>query len=216
MGGGDTLKPVRSHRRSATIGPHMTMHGDAGPSDEALVAGMASHDDAATVVFVRRFQRRVFGLAVGILADKSAAEDVAQEALVRAWTHAPVFDARRGSVESWLLTITRNLAIDALRKRRSTPTDPDVLVALAMASTGPSTEDLAAAGSISSHVSSALTQLSNEHRRAVLLASLYGRTAQEISDSERIPLGTAKTRIRAGLLRLRALLEGDERKSDDQ
>ncbi|HEY8081064.1 MAG TPA: sigma-70 family RNA polymerase sigma factor [Acidimicrobiales bacterium] len=168
---------------------------------------MASSDEESAVAFVRRYQRRVFGLAAGILADRAAAEDVAQEALLRAWKHAPVFDARRGSVENWVLTITRNLSIDALRKQRSTPTDPDELVALARASVGPSTEDAAAAHMIGAPLIEALDSIPPEQRRAVLLASLYGRTAQEISDAEGIPLGTAKTRIRAGLLKLRDTLE---------
>jgi RNA polymerase sigma factor (sigma-70 family) len=114
------------------------------PSDEALLAGMASGDESSTVAFLRRYQRRVFGLAVGILSDRGAAEDVAQEALFRAWKHAPIFDTRRGSVENWVLTITRNLSIDALRKQRSIPTDPDQLVALAKASQGTPMEDAVA------------------------------------------------------------------------
>ena len=87
-------------------------------ADDALVAGMAAGDADAASAFVERFQRRVFGLAYTIVGDARAAEDVAQEALLRAWRHAGVFDPRRGSVTTWLLTITRNLSIDALRVRR--------------------------------------------------------------------------------------------------
>ncbi|HEY5439284.1 MAG TPA: sigma-70 family RNA polymerase sigma factor [Acidimicrobiales bacterium] len=179
------------------------------PSDEALLAGMASGDESSTVAFVRRYQRRVFGLAVGILSDRGAAEDVAQEALFRAWKHAPIFDTRRGSVENWVLTITRNLSIDALRKQRSIPTDPDQLVALAKASQGTPMEDAVAMKSLSAVILSALDDIPEEQRRAVVLASLYGRTAQEVSVIESIPLGTSKTRIRAGLLKLRAILASD-------
>lgn len=179
----------------------------AGPSDEALMAGMAIGDDHATVAFVRRYQKRVFGLAVGLLGDPGVAEDVAQEALLRAWRHAPVFDARRGTVTSWVLTITRNLAIDAIRQRRAQPTDPDELVALGLAGSGRPVDDLVAAGQLPASVRSALRALSPEQRRATLLAALYGRTAQEISVSEAIPLGTAKTRIRTGLQKLRASLD---------
>jgi RNA polymerase sigma-70 factor (ECF subfamily) len=179
------------------------------PSDEALLAGMASGDEASIVAFVRRYQRRVFGLAVGILADRGAAEDVAQEALFRAWRHAPVFDSRRGSVENWVLTITRNLSIDALRKRRSTPTDPDELVALARASTSVPMEDAVDSRSMSTSILRALESIPSDQRRAVVLSSLYGRTALEISEIESIPLGTSKTRIRAGLSKLRSILESE-------
>ncbi|MGH9080346.1 MAG: RNA polymerase sigma factor [Acidimicrobiales bacterium] len=177
------------------------------PSDEALMAGMAIGDEHAVVSFVRRYQKRVFGLAVGLLDDPGAAEDVAQEALLRAWRHAPVFDARRGTVTSWVLTITRNLAIDAIRQRRALPTDPDDLVALGLASGERTVEDLAVGGQLSPNLRGALQALPVEQRRATLLAALYGRTAEEISSSESIPLGTAKTRIRAGLQKLRAALD---------
>jgi RNA polymerase sigma factor (sigma-70 family) len=183
------------------------------PSDEALLAGMASGDEPSTVAFVRRYQRRVFGLAVGILGDRSGAEDVAQEALLRAWRHSPVFDARRGSVENWVLTIARNLSIDALRKQRSIPTDPDQLVALARATHGASIEDSVATRSLRVVILEALDAIPPEQRRAVLLASLYGRTAQEVCEIEQVPLGTAKTRIRAGLSKLRSILASEEEES---
>jgi RNA polymerase sigma-70 factor (ECF subfamily) len=182
---------------------------NATPSDEALLAGMAAGDEASTVAFVRRYQRRVFGLAVGILVDRGAAEDVAQEALFRAWRHAPVFDTRRGSVENWVLTITRNLSIDALRKRRSTPTDPEELVALARASASTPMEESVDSRSMSSSIVRALESIPSDQRRAVVLASLYGRTALEIAAIESIPLGTSKTRIRAGLSKLRSILESE-------
>jgi RNA polymerase sigma-70 factor (ECF subfamily) len=176
------------------------------PSDEALIAGMAAGDTPAAVSFVRRYQRRVFGLAVGMVSDPGVAEDIAQEALLRAWRHAPVFDARKGTVATWVLTITRNLAIDAIRQRRAFSTDPDELVALGMAGGGRSTEDLAVARHLAPELIDALRRLPAEQRRATVLAALYGRTAEEISVSEQIPLGTAKTRIRTGLQKLRSAL----------
>ena len=81
--------------------------------DDALLAAFAVGDPDAGAQFVRRYQRRVFGLALAVLGDRDAASDVAQEAFVRVWRHAAVFDARRGNVSTWLLTITRNLALDA-------------------------------------------------------------------------------------------------------
>ena len=75
--------------------------GDGDPSevsDETLIAGMASGDEQAAIIFVRRFQRRCYGLAYSLIGEASIAEDVAEEALARVWRHAPVFDPRRGSV----------------------------------------------------------------------------------------------------------------------
>jgi RNA polymerase sigma factor (sigma-70 family) len=178
-----------------------------GPTDEALLAGMAGGDHAAAVTFVRRYQRRVFGLAYSMTSDTSLSEEVAQEALIRVWRHAPVFDARRGSVTSWVLTITRNLTIDALRMRRATPTDPDDFAARALISLEHNPEDAVLRGDVRQVVRTALSSLSAEQRRAVVLAAVYGRTALEISEEEGIPLGTAKTRIRTGLIRLRAAVE---------
>lgn len=176
-----------------------------GASDEFLLSAMALGDERAGVVFVRRYQRRVFGLAVAMLADPALAEDVAQEAFVRIWRHAETYDARRGSVTTWVLTITRRLAIDSLRVRRAVPTDRDALVWLELASDAPAPDDLAVASDVATRAKSALSALPIEQRRAVVLATLYGQTASEIARSEQIPLGTAKGRVRLGIAKLRAL-----------
>jgi RNA polymerase sigma-70 factor (ECF subfamily) len=179
-------------------------------SDEGLLAGMALGEQAAAVTFVRRYQRRVFGLAYSMTGDPGVAEDVAQEAMTRVWRHAPVFDPRRGSVAAWVLTITRNLAIDALRLRRAVPTDPNDFALAALRSAEHDPEDTAHRTDARDTVRAALKVLSDEQRRAVVLAAVYGRTALEISESEGIPLGTAKTRIRTALIRLRAAVEHAE------
>src|SRR3954453_3725916 len=84
-------------------------------SDEALLAGLASGDPDDAAAFVRRFQRRVYGLACTILHDDDLADDAAQEAFVRAWRHAAGYDPRRGRVAAWLLTIARHDAIARAR-----------------------------------------------------------------------------------------------------
>jgi len=179
-------------------------------SDEALLAGMAVGEQAAAVTFVRRYQKRIFGLAYSMTGDAGVSEDVAQEAMVRVWRHAPVFDPRRGSVASWVLTITRNLAIDALRLRRAVPTDPDEFAASTAGSAEFNPEDSVRRSDIRHVVHAALDVLPDEQRRAVVLAAVYGRTALEVSEAEGIPLGTAKTRIRTALIRLRAAVEQAE------
>ena len=181
-----------------------------GISDEMLLSGMAVGDDRAALVFVRRYQHRLFGLAMGVLGDAALAEDVAQEAFIRIFRHALVFDARRGSVAAWTLTITRNLAIDALRLRGGTPTDPNGQAFLELMCAGRQPEDAAMAQDALDHVRTALASLPIEQRRAVLLAAMYGRTATEIAAAEAVPLGTAKSRIRLGMAKLRELVVIEE------
>ena len=176
-----------------------------GLSDEALLAGLTFGDAEASLAFVRRFESRVFGLALTIMRDPVLAEDIAQEAFLRAWRHGPSYDPRRGTVAAWLLRITRNLAIDALRLRRVEVMDPDALAAV-LPPSDTSVEDAAVTSDTAAAVRRAMRSLPEEQSRALMLAAFYGRTAEEISRSESIPLGTAKTRIRLGLRRIRALL----------
>jgi RNA polymerase sigma factor (sigma-70 family) len=172
-------------------------------SDEALLSGVAVGDEHCVLVFVRRYQRRLVGLARGIVSDPGVAEDVAQEAFIRILRHAAVYDVRRGAVSTWALTITRNLAIDAVRLRRTVSTAPDDVVFTRLVSPGLDVDESLARRDAASAAWAALAQLPVEQRRCVVLATIYGRTAQEISLSEGIPLGTAKGRIRLGLARLR-------------
>jgi RNA polymerase sigma-70 factor (ECF subfamily) len=162
-----------------------------------LLTGMAHGDERAGLAFVRRYQGSVFGLALGMVTDAALAEDIAQETSLRAWRHAPVYDSRRGAVSTWVLTIARNLSIDALRMRRAVPTDSDDFVNLGLASDEVSPDDAAVSSDAARGVRRALAGLSAEQRRALVLAYFYGMKAGEISEAEQIPLGTAKTRIRA-------------------
>jgi RNA polymerase sigma-70 factor (ECF subfamily) len=178
--------------------------------DEALLAALATGDREAGVAFVRRWAPRVYGLAHGIVNDRGLAEDIAQEALLRCWRHAAVYDPRRGRVGTWVLTITRNIAIDTLRLQRPAPVDPEVIVGLFPPSAEPSPEDHALHHDALTSVRNALARLPADQRRAVLLAAYGGESAAEIAAREAIPLGTAKTRIRTGLLKVRAALAGTE------
>jgi RNA polymerase sigma-70 factor (ECF subfamily) len=184
-------------------------------SDGALLAAVGAGDEAAIAVFVRRFQRRVYGLALGITFDAAAADDVASQAFARAWQHAASFDARRGSVATWLLTITRNLAIDASRVRRPMPFDPDLLADLLPQSPAADPSDSAADRDQLRRLRRALDQLPLEQRRAVLLATIHSRTMVEIAGIEEVPVPTAKHRVQSGLRKLRAATadDGDRRVS---
>jgi RNA polymerase sigma-70 factor (ECF subfamily) len=172
-------------------------------TDEALIAALAAGDADAATAFVRRFQARVFGLAATMTGDRSAAEEIAQETFVRAWRHASAYDPRRARVATWLLSITRNLSIDHLRGRRSDPVDPADLAARERALwTAPNPDEWS--GEVS-ELRDQLETLPDEQRRALLLASLFGYTAAEIGEIDGIPVGTAKTRIRAAMIKLREL-----------
>ena len=169
---------------------------------------MALGELDAAAVFVRRFQRRVYGLAITITGDRTLAEDVAQQAFERAWRHGGSYDARRASVTAWLLTITRNLAIDMIRVRRAAPLDPWTVNE--MLAPDPNDPALAAVGSDDQQrLRRALEDLPEDQRRAVVLATIGGRTTAEIGRIEGIPTPTAKTRLRTGLIRLRRVVANE-------
>lgn len=174
-------------------------------SDESLIAGMASGDTEIAAIFVRRYQARVFGLAFALIGSSSIAEEVAQEAFIRAWRHAGAYDPRKGRAATWLLTITRNLAVDTIRMRGEQPIDPHLLLRTLVArephdAPGTTFED-------GDELRDALRALPPEQSTTIILSVFYGFTTKEIAEREGIPLGTAKTRLRRGLARLRETLE---------
>jgi RNA polymerase sigma factor (sigma-70 family) len=173
------------------------------PSDEAVLAGMGSGDAASASEFVRRFERRIYGLTLSILRDRGAAEEAAQETFVRAWRHASGFDPRRGSVAAWLLTIARNTSINMLPSRRAAPMDPDVLLGLSEDRFERGGRERIAMEDVEP-LREAVRRLPQPQRRALVLAVFYGFTAREMSELDEVPLGTVKTRIRAALMKLRS------------
>lgn len=173
--------------------------------DETLLAGLATGDAEVALAFVRRFQRTVFGVALAVIGDVRMAEDIAQQTFERVWRHAQVYDSRRGSVRAWLTAIARNLAVDAVRVRRPMPMDPiDLTDLVGSINDGP--EQRAVAEESAAELRKAVAALPPAQARALVLAGIHGLTAREIADYEHIPLGTAKTRIRAALHKLRAML----------
>jgi RNA polymerase sigma factor (sigma-70 family) len=173
--------------------------------DETLLAGLGAGDADLALAFVRRFQRVVYGVALTVTRDPTTAEDVAQQAFEQAWRHAQVYDSRRGSVRAWMSTIAHNLAVDVIRARTSAPVDPAELPALLTAVTD-TPERLAVANDSAAGLRRALAQLPATQARAVAMAGIYGMTARQVADTEGVPLGTAKTRIRDGMLKLRAAI----------
>ena len=181
---------------------------DVDPSDESLLAGFATGDARTAAAFVRRFQGRVYGLALTIVRQPALAEEVAQETFTRVYRHAGNYDARKGKVSTWLLSIARNLAIDVTRMRRLDPIDPDVIAAeVSITNQAPGVDEIAVQPDERDQLRAAIADLPDDQRRALVLAAYMGRTAREISDLDDVPLGTVKTRIRTAMLKLRDELE---------
>ena len=178
-----------------------------GSSDEALLAGLAAGDQQAAAAFVRRFQRRAYGLARTIVRNPRDAEEVAQDAFLRAWRYAAGYDPRRGTVLTWLLTIVRNVAIDRTRLKPAEPLDPEVLASKLQLEAARAAHEEGSQLAEREQLREALAVLPVEQRRALLLAAYFGRTAGEVAELEGIPLGTAKTRIRTAMHRLRDWME---------
>lgn len=173
-------------------------------SDEAIFAGYAASDPEAAAVFVRRFERSVYGLALAVTRDRTVAEDVAQEAFVRAWRHAASFDARRGSVAGWLLGIVRNVAIDRIRGNGRLPLPVgdlpgEAVDTIDVAEVVTTRDDVA-------HVAALMRSLPAPQREALVAVTLLGLSTREFSEAAAVPHGTVKTRIRLALRRLRTEL----------
>ena len=144
------------------------------------------------------------------MGDRQLAEELLQEAFFRVWQQAAAYSAERGNFGTWLLSITHNLAIDELRKRRRRPQkadseDPETILA-AMADTGTGVEDEVWLGALRTTMIQVLGQLPVAQREAIELAYYSGLTQREIADRLGEPLGTIKTRMRLGLQKLRDAL----------
>jgi RNA polymerase sigma factor (sigma-70 family) len=172
-----------------------------GPPDEVLLAGMAAGDRDHATEFVRRYRARVVAVSARATTGRPGlAEDVAQETFFRAWRSAHSYDPHLGKVGTWLFAIARHASIDELRRRHDLPIDPQLQDSPLDSPVDPvdAVEHV--------WVRSVLRELPRAQAKAVLLSVSYGLTAAEVAELERIPLGTAKTRIRSGLAQLRARL----------
>lgn len=183
-------------------------------SDADLIGRAATGDARALETLYDRYARVVFSFALRIVGDRQSAEELLQEAFFRAWQQGGAYNAARGSFVTWLLSITHNLAIDEIRKRQRRPQkaddeEPETILA-AMPDAGTGVEDEVWLGALRETVIEALGRLPVEQREAIELAYYQGLTQREIADRLGIPLGTIKTRMRLGLLKLRDALADNE------
>jgi RNA polymerase sigma-70 factor, ECF subfamily len=172
-------------------------------SDASLMRAFAARDERAAELLYARFASRIYGLGIVMLGNDSAAEDLVQDTFVKLWRSADRYDTARGKLETWVLLVARSLAIDTLRRR--------VLESRSLKASGPPPEadsspgpdEIAEVGDMTARARRAMASLSDEQRAALELAYFGGKTSAEVAEMEGIPLGTAKTRIRTALLRLR-------------
>jgi RNA polymerase sigma-70 factor (ECF subfamily) len=185
-----------------------TTEGDA-TEDAAIVARAAAGDAGAVAALYDRHGRAVYSLALRVLGDQGEAEDVAQEVFAQAWRQADRYDPRRGQPVAWLLNMARSRAIDRLRRRRAQPS-ADTEATSEPVDRSPGAEALAITREQVRALREALAGLPVLQRTAIELAYYEGLSQQEIAARLEQPLGTVKTRVRLGLMKLRDALSGSQ------
>jgi RNA polymerase sigma-70 factor (ECF subfamily) len=174
-------------------------------SDVELLQAIARRDELALGLLFDRYRLILFGLLVRILNSRAEAEDILQEVFLQVWRRAADFDERRGRPFTWLVTLARSRAIDRLRMLASR----ERVAVAAARDLSDETSDAAQDAFRSEQreiVAGALAELPDEQRRALMLAYFEGLTQSEIATRLGTPLGTVKTRMRSGMIKLRELL----------
>ena len=199
--------------------PHVTMGAVTRPArppeqsspDADLIRRIAAGDAGAVDDLYDRFRRPAFALARRILADDTLAEDVLQDVFLSVWRDPGAFDGRRGSFASWLLAMVHHKAVDAVRReeshrRRQTRAEDDL--ALSAPTAARDVEDEAWSRVVADRVRVALAVLPSAQREALTLSYYGGYIQREVAALTGAPLGTVKTRMLAGMRRLKAELGG--------
>lgn len=176
------------------------------PSDEQVLEAVGRGDDDALGVLYDRFGRLAFRLAFRILRDRALAEDAVQEAFLAVWRSADAYKRERAKPSTWILTVVHRRAVDLVRREQSRRGEP--LEVAPEPSVGPVDED-AVLRDRRAAVQAALTELPGDQRQALELAYYGGLTQSELAERLGVPLGTVKSRMFAGLGRLRELLAAD-------
>jgi RNA polymerase sigma-70 factor (ECF subfamily) len=179
--------------------------------DLDLVAAMARGEERAASELYDRHAAVVYGLALRMVGEAADAEEVVLDAFSQAWRDAARYDTSRGSVTGWLTTIVRTRALDLIRARgrRARMTDDialDTEAPAGMSEGFPEPDQRVVDGERASAVTAALRTLPDAQRHAIELAFFEGLTHHETAERLREPLGTVKTRIRLGMLKLRDML----------
>ncbi len=183
-----------------------TAGSDADRTDRAWMDRLAGGDLGALDLLYEQYGAMAFSIAFRITGDRSAAEDVVQDAFLGAWRNAGRYAGARGSVRTWLLSIVHHRAIDAIRRRRPTVELPESEAGLPDSLTLPDAWGDVELRLDREAVQVALTRISEVQREAIELAYFGGLTQTEIAERTGVPLGTVKGRLRLGLQGMRAAL----------
>lgn len=170
--------------------------------DTELLSRVGQGDENAMESVFRRYSGPVYSVALRILHDSGQAEDVMQEIFLKLWRRPAAFVQTRGSLGAWLVVVTRNRAIDYLRRRKLTDSVDDVVLASPV-----NVSDEAERNAMMEKVRGVLANLPQEQRKSLELAYFEGLTHAEIASRTGDPLGTVKTRIRQALISLRKAFE---------
>jgi RNA polymerase sigma-70 factor (ECF subfamily) len=179
-------------------------------ADMTLAGRLVARDEDALREVMETYGGMVFGMAKRIVNDPNLAEEVAQDTFLSLWRRPEAFDSRRGGMGSFLVGVARNKGVDLVRREESVRRRRDSIAAEveAMSAIDPAADRLGAVDD-REQVKDALAQLSDMQREALVLAYFGGRTYREVAVELGVPEGTAKTRLRDGLLRLRQLLASE-------
>jgi RNA polymerase sigma factor (sigma-70 family) len=204
--------PVDGDRPARGAGP------DADVTDADLVTRLSARDTSALDVLYTRHGRAAFSLARRICADEGLAEDVVQEVFLLVWRHPERYDAARGTVAAWLMTMVHHRAVDAVRREatRRRHTVPPGEEGDEWLPPGPGADEAALDAVVAGHVREALGALPTEQREALTLAYFGGFTQREVASISGIPLGTVKSRMFTAVRTLRGLLEGRVDRGDGE
>ncbi len=202
---GASLAVVERPIRPSAVECEMERYATQADQEATLLARIARRDATAFETLYDRYSRAVYSLALRMLGNPQAAQEMAQEIFLHIWSGAGDFSPERGSARSWVLSLAHHRTVDAVRRQRVRATEA-LTEGDARGSGSADVVEQVLRGVEGATVRSALMTLSPEQREAIVLAFYGGYTQQEIANRLRIPLGTAKTRIRDGMQRLRVRL----------
>jgi len=206
---GRSTEDLASSRASASERNHRRRRDGTGDAESDLLLQVASGDEEAFSVLLERIGCRVYGVARRVIHDPAQAEEITQEVLLEVWRTAARFDTVRGTAGAWILTVAHRRAVDRVRSEQAERDRTHRIGARHQQRAFDAVADQVILDEEHREVAAALASLTGLQRQAIELAYYQGHTYREVAELLDTSLGTIKTRMRTGLLRLREELEAD-------